>query len=98
MCKYFKKCERFCKSKKSHFTHWEHVRKYAEKQYPNYINYRTYSLLSKSAQNDMNKIQKSNIQESDSESKSQNINYVNLQRYLVTNMIQKMIYDIVDKI
>lgn len=100
MCKYFKKCYRTCKSEKTHFRHWEHVRKYAEKKYPNYINYRTYVRLSKSAQNDMSNI--CHIEESDSElesePKSQNINYTNLERYLVTNMVEKMIYDIVDKL
>ncbi len=100
MCKYFKKCYRTCKNKKSHFRHWEHVRKYAENKYPNYINYRTYVRLSKSAQNDMSNI--CHIEESDSElesePKSQNINYTNLERYLVTNMVEKMIYDIVDKL
>ncbi len=99
MCKYFSKCYRTCKNKKSHFVHWEYVRKYAEKKYPNYMNYRIYSRLSKSAQNDMSNIcdiQESNIEES--ESKSQNINYANLERYLVTNMIEKMIYNIIDKI
>ncbi len=100
MCKYFKKCYRTCKNKKSHFRHWEHVRKYAEKKYPNYINYRTYVRLSKSAQNDMSNI--CHIEESESElesePKSQNINYTNLERYLVTNMVEKMIYNIIDKL
>ncbi len=101
MCKYFKKCYRTCKSEKTHFRHWEHVRKYAEKKYPNYINYRTYSRLSKSAQNDMSNmcdIEELNIEELESEPKSQNINYTNLERYLVTNMVEKMIYNIIDKL
>ncbi len=96
MCKYFKKCKRTCKSEKTHFRHWEHVRKYAEKTYSNHINYRTYIRLSKSAQNDMRNM--CDIEESESEPKSQNINYTNLERYLVTNMVEKMIYNIIDKL
>ncbi len=95
MCKYFKKCERFCKSKKSHFTHWEHIRIYAQKNYSNYLNYRTYIRLSKNAQNDILHSQSNNNKVVE---KSNKINHTNLERYLVTNMIQKMIYDIVDKI
>jgi hypothetical protein len=93
MCKYFNKCNKTCKSYKSHFRHWEHIRKYTEKKDSSFLNYRTYTRLSKNIQKDI--MNERNMVQN----KEHNlINYDKYEKYLVKNMVEKMIYDIVDKI
>ncbi len=90
MCIFHKQCLRPCRSYKSHFTHWEHVRKFVQKKDPAFISYRTYSRLSESAKQDL--IQKKEIKKEH----TSKINHVNLERYIITNMVKNMIYDIVN--
>ncbi len=96
MCKYFNKCERFCKSKKSHFRHWEHVRKYAEKKDTTFLQYRTYKRIHKDIIDENIKIMDENNKKK--KNSSSLINYDKYERYILENMIEKMIYDIIDKI
>ncbi len=98
MCKYFNKCKKTCKSYKSHFRHWEHIRKYTEKKDSSFLNYRTYTRLSRNIQKDI--MNERNIDEQNIVQNKENnfINYNNYEKYLVTNMIEKMIYNIIDKI
>ncbi len=93
MCIFHSKCNKPCKTYKSHFRHWEHIRKFVQNKDSSFMSYRTYSRLSKNAQND---IQKDN---SKKENKvSSKINHINFERYLITNMVTNLIYDIVNKL
>ncbi len=96
MCKYFNKCERFCKSQKSHFRHWEHVRKYAEKKDTAFLQYRTYKRIHKDIiDENIDIMDKNNKKERNSSSL---INYDKYERYILENMIEKIIYDIINKL
>lgn len=94
MCRFFKKCNRTCRNHKSHFRHWEHVRKYAQKKDSAFLNYRTYTRLSKN--NDLGTLLNNNHIIKNKESNF--VNYAKYENYLVTNMIKKIIYDIIHKI
>jgi hypothetical protein len=92
MCIFHSKCNKPCKTYKSHFRHWEHIRKFVQKKDSAFMNYRTYSRLSESAKKDL--IQKSNIQKE----RTSKINHINFERYLVRHMVTNLIYDIVNKL
>ena len=96
MCIFHNKCNKPCKTHKSHFRHWEHIRKFVQKKDPAFISYRTYKRLSESSKDDF--IQKNNIKEDNIKEKSSKINHINLERYLIKNMVSQMIYDILNKI
>jgi hypothetical protein len=92
MCIFHKKCLRPCRTHKSHFRHWEHVRKFVQKKDPAFISYRTYNRLSESAKQDLIKKKEVNKE------KTSKINHINLERYHIKNMIINLINDIVNKI
>lgn len=95
MCIFYDKCNKPCKTHKSHFKHWEHIRKFVQKKDTSFMNYRTFCRLSKDSKDDF--IQKNNLKEGMKE-KSSKINHINLERYLIKNMVSQLIYDIVNKI
>ncbi len=94
MCIFHDKCNKPCKTHKSHFRHWEYIRKFVQKKDPSFLNYRTYSRLSKKTQNDS--IESNPIK--DKKEKSSRINHTNFERYIIKNMVTNLIYDIVNQI
>ncbi len=92
MCIFHIKCQKTCRTSKSHFRHWEHIRKYVQKRDSTFISYWTYNRLSKSAKNDL--IQNNNKKKIG----SSKINHSNYEKYLIKNMVSKLIYDIIKNI
>ncbi len=47
MCKFFQKCNRPCKSYRTHFIHWKHVNEYCRMKDESFYHYNLYSVLKK---------------------------------------------------
>jgi hypothetical protein len=91
MCRFFNYCDKPCKSQKSHYIHWAHIRMYCKDKDPTFLNYNVYKrLLHVDDEEILVKRQK--------RVESPSIHRVNYEKYLIQNMVSKMIDNIIDSI
>ena len=90
MCKFFRKCNRPCKSYRSHFIHWKHINKYCKDKDPNFEHYNTFTLLNKYERYDNRNIVIFR--------NSPLINYEKYKEYKIKSEITNILNEMIDKI
>ena len=96
MCRFYSYCDKPCKSIKTHDIHWTYIRTHCQKKDPAFLNYNVYKRLLHVDEEDMEtllidkKRQKCGI--------STSIHREKYEKYLIKNMVEKMIENIIDSI
>ncbi len=91
MCNFFADCKRDCHTYRSHFIHWQHVKKYCENKDPDFLHYNTYKRLYQNGDIDKPELKRR-------KRSSSLINYKKYEEYLVKNLVSDIVNDIIDKI
>ncbi len=96
MCRFFDYCDKPCKSQKSHYAHWAHIRVYCKDKDPSFMNYNSYKRLLHCSDKDLESLHIK--RQKKMEGTSPLIHRTNYEKYLIRNMISTMIDEIILKL
>lgn len=95
MCRFFNYCDKPCKSQKSHYAHWAHIRVYCKDKDPSFMNYNVYKRTLHIRDEDTETLVGPKRQK---KMESPSINRPNYEKYLIRNMVSNLIDEIIDSI